>query len=321
MRCRPLEQPMDELTGSARRDVVAVLRDVTERKVQEQALEGARAAADSANAAKSRFLATMSYELRTPLNAIIGFSDMLKKEGPLRLDAARRNDYAGVINDFGNHLLAVVNGILDMSKIETGKFEITPEPFAPRGRRRQRLRYAGAAGGRCRRQARTASDRRVAGYRRRQTRAEPDPAEPAVERDPVYRPRRQGYGRCPRRSGEHRLRDRGYRRRHQRCRSEAGRRTVFSGCKPPTTVATAAPVSAFPSSRAWSICTAVRSKSAAASAKARALRCGCRSIANGRSRPTKNSRPAPSASSARFWRNSPMRRCCAMHRSGAAKIW
>jgi two-component system, cell cycle sensor histidine kinase DivJ len=131
MRCRPLEHPIGDAGGSGRREVVAVLRDVTERKMQEQALEEAHAEAERANAAKGRFLATMSHELRTPLNAIIGFSDMLKNEASLMLDASRRNEYAGVINESGNHLLAVVNGILDMSKIETGKFEITPEPFSP----------------------------------------------------------------------------------------------------------------------------------------------------------------------------------------------
>jgi cell cycle sensor histidine kinase DivJ len=73
----------------------------------------------------------MSHELRTPLNAIIGFSEMLAKEGALMIDAERRHEYAHLINESGHHLLAVVNGILDMSKIETGHFEITPEPFAP----------------------------------------------------------------------------------------------------------------------------------------------------------------------------------------------
>jgi two-component system, cell cycle sensor histidine kinase DivJ len=104
---------------------------VTERKLQEHALEQARNEAERANAAKSRFLATMSHELRTPLNAIIGFSDMLRHESTLMLDTDRRVEYAGLINDSGHHLLAVINGILDMSKIETDNFEITPEPFAP----------------------------------------------------------------------------------------------------------------------------------------------------------------------------------------------
>jgi cell cycle sensor histidine kinase DivJ len=126
MRCRPLEQA----GAPDRREVVAVLRDVTERKRQEQALEEARAETERANASKSRFLATTSHELRTPLNAIIGFSDMLKHESALMLDAGRRNEYAGFINDSGQHLLAVINGVLDMSKIETDNFAITPEPFA-----------------------------------------------------------------------------------------------------------------------------------------------------------------------------------------------
>jgi cell cycle sensor histidine kinase DivJ len=127
MRCRPLQQA----GGEEPREVVAVLRDVTERKMQEQSLSDAHAETERANAAKSRFLATMSHELRTPLNAIIGFSEMLMKEEALAVDAKRRGEYAGLINGSGHHLLAVVNGILDMSKIETGNFEVTPEPFAP----------------------------------------------------------------------------------------------------------------------------------------------------------------------------------------------
>jgi two-component system, cell cycle sensor histidine kinase DivJ len=130
MRCRPFEQTAAEQGSGDRREVVGVLRDVTTRKRQQQALLDAHAEAERANAAKSRFLATMSHELRTPLNAIIGFSEMLMKEDILGLDAERRNEYAGLINGSGLHLLSVINGILDMSKIETGNFEITPEPFA-----------------------------------------------------------------------------------------------------------------------------------------------------------------------------------------------
>jgi cell cycle sensor histidine kinase DivJ len=126
MRCRPLEE------ASGATEVVAVMRDVTDRKLQEQALELARTAAEQADTSKTRFLATMSHELRTPLNAIIGFSEMMMQEELLMLDAARRKEYAQLINDSGQHLLSVVNGILDMSKMESGNFEISPEPFVPR---------------------------------------------------------------------------------------------------------------------------------------------------------------------------------------------
>jgi len=128
MRCRPLEQAGAQDAA----EVVAVMRDVTDRKLQEQALDLARGAAEQADAAKTRFLATMSHELRTPLNAIIGFSEMIVQEQALMLDPARRREYAQLINDSGQHLLAVVNGILDISKMESGNFEISPEPFAPR---------------------------------------------------------------------------------------------------------------------------------------------------------------------------------------------
>jgi cell cycle sensor histidine kinase DivJ len=144
MRCRALDQALGEgllaedlaqdlaQEHAHEREVVAVMRDITQRKEEEQAVELARAEAERANAAKSRFLATMSHELRTPLNAVIGFSEMLCKESALMIDAKRRQEYAQLINESGRHLLSVVNGILDMSKIETGHFEITPEPFSPR---------------------------------------------------------------------------------------------------------------------------------------------------------------------------------------------
>jgi cell cycle sensor histidine kinase DivJ len=128
MRCRPL----DQMTALSEAEVVAVMRDVTDRKMQEHALEEARIAAEQADASKTRFLATMSHELRTPLNAIIGFSEMIVQEDMLMVNAARRKEYAQLINDSGQHLLSVVNGILDMSKMEAGNYELAPEPFAPR---------------------------------------------------------------------------------------------------------------------------------------------------------------------------------------------
>jgi two-component system, cell cycle sensor histidine kinase DivJ len=131
MRCKPLEQVLATATRSEA-EVVAVMRDISDRKNQEHALDLARTAAEQADASKTRFLATMSHELRTPLNAIIGFSEMIVQEDALTLDAARRKEYAQLIHDSGQHLLSVVNGILDMSKMESGNFEITPEPFSPR---------------------------------------------------------------------------------------------------------------------------------------------------------------------------------------------
>ncbi|MEI9994406.1 MAG: ATP-binding protein [Rhizomicrobium sp.] len=80
--------------------------------------------ADKANRAKSEFLANMSHELRTPLNAIIGFSDILKKQlfGPIGNE--RYVEYVGDINDSGNHLLAIINDILDLAKAEAGKLTL-----------------------------------------------------------------------------------------------------------------------------------------------------------------------------------------------------
>ncbi|MGZ8389769.1 MAG: PAS domain-containing sensor histidine kinase [Rhodoplanes sp.] len=129
MRCRPLDRGVFA-GGGETREVVAVLRDISERKAQEHAFEEARAEAERTNSAKGRFLAVMSHELRTPLNAIIGFSDMLINEQAMPIRAARREEYARLINESGHHLLAVVNDILAMSKLEAGEFEIRPEPFA-----------------------------------------------------------------------------------------------------------------------------------------------------------------------------------------------
>jgi cell cycle sensor histidine kinase DivJ len=130
LRCRPLERSA-RASFTLPSATVAVMRDITERKAQQQALESARGEAEWANAGKSRFLATVSHELRTPLNAIIGFSDMLLHDSPTPLDPARRRDYAQLIKDSGAHLLAVVNSILDMAKLETGNFAIAPEALAP----------------------------------------------------------------------------------------------------------------------------------------------------------------------------------------------
>ena len=139
--------PLDraaERRGAMTGELVAVMRDVTERKQQEQALEDARADAERANVAKSRFLATMSHELRTPLNVIIGFSEMLVKEDTMMIDPAAPAGLRPLINNSGHHLLSVVNGILDMSKIETGDFPDHTGTVRTGAGHRPLLRTAGA---------------------------------------------------------------------------------------------------------------------------------------------------------------------------------
>jgi two-component system, cell cycle sensor histidine kinase DivJ len=112
--------------GEAR--LVAVLRDVREEKTHAEDLAAAREMAEQSSASKDRFLANISHELRTPLNAIIGFSEILGSD-VMPLDVARRCEYANIINSSGQHLLSVVNSILDISKIEAGSFQITPDHF------------------------------------------------------------------------------------------------------------------------------------------------------------------------------------------------
>ncbi len=127
MRCRPVEAP--EGSHLAEVTVVSVTRDITDRKAQEVELLRAREQAEDANSAKTRFLANVSHELRTPLNAIIGFSDLLKSEVFGGFADERQKDYVRLIHDSGTHLLQVVSDILDMSKIESGNFDLTTEPF------------------------------------------------------------------------------------------------------------------------------------------------------------------------------------------------
>ncbi|QRM54696.1 HAMP domain-containing histidine kinase [Sinorhizobium sp. BG8] len=85
--------------------------------------------AETANDAKTRFLAAVSHELRTPLNAILGFSDILSGEYFGKLENDRQREYVALINQSGSHLLSVVNTMLDVSKIEAGRYELLSEPF------------------------------------------------------------------------------------------------------------------------------------------------------------------------------------------------
>ncbi len=128
MRCHAIDAGLSP-EGPAERQVVAVTRDIEQRVAHEAELLAAREEADRASMAKTHFLANISHELRTPLNAIIGFSEILATPELARMDAARQTEYASLIHESGLHLLAVVNSILDMSRIESGNFSIVPEPF------------------------------------------------------------------------------------------------------------------------------------------------------------------------------------------------
>lgn len=125
-----LSPVLDAATEGVRHEVVALFRDITDRKDGEVAMAEARRAAEEASEAKSRFLATIGHELRTPLNAIVGFSEMMTS-GIGGEPTPTHKEYAGLIHQSGRHLLEVVRMLLDMSKIEAGKFELQAEAFMP----------------------------------------------------------------------------------------------------------------------------------------------------------------------------------------------
>lgn len=106
-----------------------LLRENDETARLRDELAAANEAAASAEVAKGRFLAVVSHELRTPLNAIIGFSDMLLHEMFGGFKDPRQKEYVGLVKESGQHLLAVVTSILDVSRIEAGAYATEPEPF------------------------------------------------------------------------------------------------------------------------------------------------------------------------------------------------
>ncbi|MDB5454840.1 MAG: two-component sensor histidine kinase [Caulobacter sp.] len=111
--------------------LIGVLRDSTAESAHAAALEQARNDAEGLAAGRARFLANMSHELRTPLNAIMGFSDIMRARmfGAL---SERYGEYAQLIHESGGHLLDLINDVLDMSKIEAERYELTRETFDAR---------------------------------------------------------------------------------------------------------------------------------------------------------------------------------------------
>ncbi len=122
----PAEVQLSRFEMRGRAIVQAVVRDVSERSRMLEALREAKECAEEANAAKSIFLANMSHELRTPLNAIIGYGEMLREEAEGAGDKQTAADL-NKIHSAAHHLLALIDDILDLSKVETGRMELYPE--------------------------------------------------------------------------------------------------------------------------------------------------------------------------------------------------
>ncbi|MBN1485560.1 MAG: PAS domain S-box protein [Chloroflexia bacterium] len=124
----PVEWAITRVSGTDLPTFTLIVHDITERRQGEQELRQARDAAEAASRAKSTFLANMSHELRTPLGAILGYSELLREDACTRGDTDFMADLEK-IRTAGQHLLALIGDVLDLSKIEAGKLKLSLESF------------------------------------------------------------------------------------------------------------------------------------------------------------------------------------------------
>ncbi|AFZ19609.1 PAS domain S-box protein [Allocoleopsis franciscana] len=122
----PVEVSATVVDVQGKKIVQGIFRDIRDRKQTEKILKQAKVAAEAANRAKSEFLANMSHELRTPLNGILGYTQILKREPNLNV---KQQEQLGIIQQCGEHLLTLLNDILDLSKIEARKMELYLSDF------------------------------------------------------------------------------------------------------------------------------------------------------------------------------------------------
>jgi|GEM_PF-500121 len=128
----PVEISLQLIPGVGRNGrFIAIVRDIAEQLAAEQAIKAAKEQAEASSRSKSEFLANMSHEIRTPMTAILGFADLLDTDGNLTNDPALATNAIQTIRSNANHLLTIINDILDMSKIEAGRMTLEHIDMSP----------------------------------------------------------------------------------------------------------------------------------------------------------------------------------------------
>ncbi|MBL6934193.1 MAG: response regulator [Alphaproteobacteria bacterium] len=122
----PIELSISPLEFRGKKMFVGIMHDISRRKEDEQRIEAAMVEAETANQAKSQFLSSMSHELRTPLNSILGFAQVLEADDEAPLNQDQTESVEQIIAS-GNHLLTLINDVLDLSKVESGKVDVSVE--------------------------------------------------------------------------------------------------------------------------------------------------------------------------------------------------